>query len=197
MKRVNRSYTLWALLVTALMLGGCTLTLPGQSSESGGGAQPPETELSAGLEVLNRSTGWPPTLRTGEPVNLRFTLINNTETNLYVLTWYTPLEGIAGEIFRVERDGQAVSYTGPLATRRDPSPDDYTLLHPGKPVSADVDLATVYDFSTAGEYTIHFMSPMISHVARTEADMAETMHDLGPVKIPSSEVIIRVASQSD
>jgi len=197
MKRVNQSYALCAIFVAVLILGGCTLTLPGQSSESGGGAQPPETELTAALEVLNRSTGWPPTLRTGEPVKLRFTLINNTETDLYVLKWYTPLEGIAGEILRVQCDGQAVPYAGPLATRSNPSPDDYILLHLGKPVSADVDLATVYDFSKAGEYTIRFMSPMISHVARTEADMAEMMEELGPVEIASSEVTIRIAGQSD
>lgn len=43
----------------------------------------------------------------GEPVNLRFELHNQTDRPLYVLIWYTPLEGIAGDIFQVARNGES------------------------------------------------------------------------------------------
>ena len=46
----------------------------------------------------------------GEPVNIRFSLHNPTERTLYIPTWYTPLEGIAGKIFFVTRDGDEVPY---------------------------------------------------------------------------------------
>ncbi|MBS1251660.1 MAG: hypothetical protein MAG451_00693 [Anaerolineales bacterium] len=119
-------------------------------------------------------------------------MTNRTDTELYVLKWYTPLEGIAGEIFRVERDGQPLSYEGILASRAAPTRDDYILLSPGESVSAEVDLATAYDFSKAGEYTIDFISPRISHIARTESEMAETLDDLGPIQISSGKVTVRI-----
>lgn len=62
-----------------------------------------EGKLRAHLEI-------PHSLPVDEPVKLRFYLINDTDSRLYVLNWFTPLEGIGGEIFRVKRDGVAVPY---------------------------------------------------------------------------------------
>jgi hypothetical protein len=53
----------------------------------------------------------------GEPVELRFSLHNRTDRTLHVLTWYTPLEGLAGEILRLTRDENPVPYLGILAKR--------------------------------------------------------------------------------
>jgi hypothetical protein len=161
---------------------GCAPTSLGEETEA---TQMPETDLMARIEA-------PSVLPTGEAVKLSFTLTNNTDTSLYVLKWYTPLEGIAGEIFRVERDGQAVPYQGILATRATPSTEDYVRLEPGASASAEVNLAPAYDFSQAGEYTIAFISPRISHVARTEAEMATSLDELGPVEIPANEVTVEV-----
>lgn len=172
-----------ALVLMALVLGAVACTSPGETVE------PPKTELKAVLEV-------PATLPSGEAVNLRFTLVNNTDSELYVLKWYTPLEGIAGEIFRIEREGEVIPYEGILASRGDPTPDAYVLLGPGESVSAEVDLATAYDFSKAGEYTIEFLSPSISHIARTEAEMAKTVDDLGPVAMPSYQVTVTILEDS-
>jgi hypothetical protein len=176
-KDVTNSLMICLVLVIATV--GCT------SVSSTEAAETTETQLEARIEA-------PATLTTGETVNLRFTLTNRTDAKLYVLTWYTPLEGIAGEIFRVERDGQAVPYEGILATRAVPSADDYVLLGPGESASAEVDLATAYDFSQAGTYTIEFVSPNISHVARTEAEMAASLDDLGPVQMPANTVTVQI-----
>jgi peptidyl-Lys metalloendopeptidase len=111
---------------------------------------------------------------------------------LYVLKWYTPLEGIAGEIFRVTRDGEAIPYVGILAYRGAPSPDSYILLNAGESVSAEADLAAAFDFSKPGEYTIEFVSPYISSIARTEDEMAKTLDDLGPVQMPSNVVVVEI-----
>jgi hypothetical protein len=146
---------------------------------------PPQINLEAVLQV-------PTTLPDGGSVELEFTLINNSESGLYVLKWYTPLEGIAGEIFYVKRDGQPIPYEGLLATRGDPPPDAYVFLDSGASVSATVDLATAYDFSEPGEYTIAFISPRISHVARTEDQMATSVEELGPVQIPSNRVTVHI-----
>jgi len=92
----------------------------------------------------------------GEPVVLWFALHNQTDHPLYVLTWYTPLEGMAGEILQVMRDGQALPYQGMLAKRGDPTRDDYVAIEPGEITSAQVDLRTGYDLSAPGSYQVQF-----------------------------------------
>jgi hypothetical protein len=119
-------------------------------------------------------------------------LINHEPHSLYVLEWYTPLEGIAGEIFWVERDGKPLPYQGILAMRGDPEAENYRLLPPGGAVTATVDLAPAYDFTEAGVYTVAFRSPRISHVARTEAEMAQTVDELGLVPIRSNAATVMV-----
>ena len=185
MKCFGRSYTFLVVLGMGLILGACTSARPSGEKEVAEPPVSPESELRVTLEA-------PASLPSGEAVTVRFTLTNNTAERLYVLKWYTPLEGIAGKIFRVERDGQVIPYQGILAKRVAPPPEDYVLLEPGESVSAEVDLATAYDFSKAGEYTIEFLSPSISHVARTEAEMAKTVDDLKPVQIPSNTVTVQI-----
>jgi heat shock protein HslJ len=92
----------------------------------------------------------------GEPVNLRFELHNQTDRPLYVLNWYTPLEGIAGEIFQVTRNGEELLYQGMLAKRGDPTREEYIAIEPGEVTSAEVDLRTGYDLSTPGSYQVQF-----------------------------------------
>jgi hypothetical protein len=148
-------------------------------------AVPPESGLSVTLDA-------PAELTSGENVVLEFTLTNSSDAGLYVLNWYTPLEGLGGEIFRVKRDGLPLPYEGPLAYRADPTPDVYLFLAAGASVSVSVDLTRAYDFSEPGEYTIAFLSPRISHVARTEAQMVSSVDDLGPVAMPSTQITVTI-----
>ncbi|MGD1992514.1 MAG: hypothetical protein PVI59_04900 [Anaerolineae bacterium] len=178
---MRRSSACWATLclLAVSVLGACA------PASSGAAGEHTQSDLEAVLQS-------PSTLSTREPVEVEFTLINHTETGLYVLTWYMPLEGIAGEIFRVERDGQPIPYEGLLASRGVPTPEDYVFLEPGGSASATVDLATVYDFSEPGQYTIAFISPRISHVATAEDEMAASMDDLGPVEIASDSIVVEI-----
>jgi hypothetical protein len=72
--------------------------------------------------------------------------------------------------------------------RGDPTAESYVYLEAGASASATVDLATVYDLVQAGAYTIEFLSPRISHVARTKAEMTTSVDELGPVAMPSNQV---------
>jgi hypothetical protein len=144
-----------------------------------------DTGLTAHLELPER-------LLVGEEINLKFTLTNESDNPLYFLKWYTPLEGIGGEIFKVTRDGQVVPYEGILASRAFPTSDSYVLINPGESVLAVVDLGTSFDFSEVGTYQIGFLSPRISHIARSEKEMAKTDDDLGPVQIPSNPVTLEI-----
>lgn len=195
----NRVCSLWIVAIL-VMLGACAPVVAGNPVD------PTETELSPtagpGTVAASPTTGLSATLEMpdhlpdGRRVIVQFTLTNNSDVDLYVLKWYTPLEGIGGEIFRVERDGQAVPYTGILATRGDPTPEAYQLLEAGQSASAEVDLATSFDFSQPGDYTIEFLSPRISHVARSEAEMARSVDELGPVVIPSNTVTVEIGGST-
>jgi heat shock protein HslJ/LysM repeat protein len=92
----------------------------------------------------------------GEPVTLWFELHNQTDRPVYVLTWYAPLEGIAGDIFQVTRNGEKLPYQGVLAKRGDPIREEYVAIEPGETASADVDLRMGYDLSTPGSYQVQF-----------------------------------------
>lgn len=104
----------------------------------------------------------------GEPVTIGFSLHNVSDEPLYVLRWYTPLEGIAGDIFRVEHEGRKVEFRGPMVRRAEPGADDYELIEPGQAVSAEVDLRRAYDLSAPGEYQVDFLG-RIHDVVSAEA----------------------------
>jgi peptidyl-Lys metalloendopeptidase len=148
------------------------------------------TELEAILEIREE-------VARGEAVSVQFTLHNRTDADLSVLDWYTPLEGLAGEIFRVERDGEPVPYTGLMAKRGVPQLDEYVPIKTGESVSAEVDLTTDYDFSVPGNYTINYLSPAVSQVVSREAPMAKRQRDLGPVQIPSRSVTVRITGSGE
>jgi hypothetical protein len=183
MKRLTRIGLFCAILAMGGLLGACASTP----------TAPPVTPSPLGLSATLEA---PSSLPNGEAVRVTFTLANHAPERLYVLTWYTPLEGIFGEIFRVTRDGQPIPYEGPLVMRGDPLPENYVLLDPGASVSADVNLATAYDFSQAGEYTIQFLSPKISHVAKTEGELATSVDDLHPVEIPCNSLRLTITGTS-
>ena len=67
----------------------------------------------------------------GKPVFVAMELRNQDDSARYMLKWYTPFEGIAGEIFTVEHDGGAVKYQGPLAKRGEPVASDYIEITAG------------------------------------------------------------------
>jgi heat shock protein HslJ len=151
--------------------------------------EPQGSDLTAQVDV-------PTSLASGETVQAVFTLTNTSSDGFYVLKWFTPLEGIAGDIFRVERDGAELAYRGKMVKRGPPIAEDYVWLEAGASVSAEVDLAEGYDFSQAGQYTIQFRSPQISQVAKTETEMADSFEELGMIQIPSNTANVVIESTS-
>lgn len=140
------------------------------------------------LLVGPKSIAW----GSGEAIKVQFALVNTTDQTLHILDWLTPFEGIAGNIFRVERDGQLVSYHGMLMSRGDPTPDSYLLIKPKGAITIEVNLSEVYDFSRPGRYTIAYKSPTSSSIAESEADFALTLESLGLVVIPSNKITVEI-----
>lgn len=101
-----------------------------------------------------------PSFVIGESVNVLFKLSHSADRSLYILSWYTPLEGLAGEIFRVTREGEQIPYQGILAKRGEPTGEDYRAMDPGETLWAVVDLSTGYDLSEPGRYQVEFTSQL-------------------------------------
>jgi peptidyl-Lys metalloendopeptidase len=106
----------------------------------------------------------------GEPVLVDMELRNLADAPRYVLKWYTPFEGIAGEIFRVEHDGETVPYRGILAKRGEPVASDYIEIAAGASAEASVDLAPSYDLTAPGTYRVEFVAGL-----HDVAEAAETV----------------------
>jgi heat shock protein HslJ len=150
---------------------------------------PQESALIATIEAQE-------SLPTGTAVPVRFTLTNISSEGFFVLKWFTPLEGLGGDIFSVQRDGEDLPYRGKLVKRGPPIPEDYVWIDAGGSVSAEVDLAEGYDFSQAGRYTLQFRSPRLSHIARTSGEQAESVDELEMIRIPSSSVSVTITRSS-
>lgn len=118
----------------------------------------------------------------GEAVNVRFTLSNHSHQQLYVLRWYTPLEGIRGKIFQVTRGGQEIAYRGPLVRRGNPVREDYLEIEPGRQVSAVVDLTSAYNLSKTGTYRVEFVSKL-HDVATDEGSIPRQIDEFQPLKL--------------
>lgn len=91
-----------------------------------------------------------------QEVNICFRLENVSNEKLWVLTWYTPLEGIKGKIFRVTRDGEKIPYQGRMVKRGNPARKHYVGIEPKSSLSAQVDLSLAYDLSKPGQYRVEF-----------------------------------------
>jgi peptidyl-Lys metalloendopeptidase len=96
----------------------------------------------------------------GEDVTVRFTLRNDSDQDVYVLSWQTPLAGVESNLFDVRRAGKKVAYTGRLYKRATPAPQDYIRIAAGSSVSADVELSSVYDIDSSGEYSIRYRADL-------------------------------------
>ena len=161
---------------------------PAQAGAEPGGAGSPASSDSLLVAAIEA----PESLPTGAAVNVKFTLTNTSPEGLYVLNWFTPFEGLAGDIFRVQRDGVSLPYHGIQVKRGVPTSENYVWLDPGGSVSAEVDLAEGYDFSQPGRYTLQFRSPRLSHTASTPEEQASSFEELGAMSIPSDPVSVTI-----
>jgi peptidyl-Lys metalloendopeptidase len=157
-------------------------------------AQRGEAPLTTTLQVAK----WHHALT--DEIALTYSLTNNTAEPLYVLRWETPFEGINGDIFQVERDGQPVLYTGRLYKRAAPIADDYIELQPFESRSVTIDLSAVYRMSRTGEYSVRYRPYVLDVVASLDAPAAdrEAAADGGRlVTVDSSAVTLFVEGTDD
>lgn len=113
------------------------------------------------------------------------------------VNWFLPDGELDGDMFLVSRDGQPVSYLGPIVKRAAPAAQDLITLAPGESIARTADLGSVYDLSAAGVYSIQYgvSSSQLYGAART-ASMGNPLRDelateavIGTDQLLSNEVV--------
>lgn len=92
----------------------------------------------------------------GGPIVIGFSLENPSPNAVWILKWYTPLEGIKGKIFELKCDGEDIPYEGRMVKRGAPEQEDYIWLEAGSSVQVEVDLSRDYSFPKCGDCKLKF-----------------------------------------
>ena len=117
------------------------------------------------INVLKGKLSAPNVSDSSAPVELRFDLTNGDEQDLYVLKWYTPLEGLNSDCLKVLRNGKTkVAYDGPMVKRGNPGPADYILIPAGQTVTSQVDVSGSYAVSIPADYAVELNVPALEHI---------------------------------
>jgi peptidyl-Lys metalloendopeptidase len=91
-----------------------------------------------------------------DDVVVKVTFTNTSGSPQYVLKSHTPFAGIDAPVFEITRDGQPVRYMGRLVKRAAPTAADYYLLKPGASYTVKVELSSLYDMATTGDYAVRY-----------------------------------------
>jgi peptidyl-Lys metalloendopeptidase len=95
------------------------------------------------------------TVDSAKPVPLQFRLTNRGTEDLYILKWFTPLEGLDSDCLIVTRGARGrVAYDGPLIKRGRAERKDFVLLPAGQSLERTLDLSASYDVSRSADYRV-------------------------------------------
>ena len=122
----------------------------------------------------------------GKPVMLRLTLSNTSGQSAEVLQYFTPFEGILGDIFNIHYGDESLSYRGPLVKRGPPMDEDWLLLESGGVLTAEVDLSNAWDLARPGKYTLRLRNDM---TYRLPGNTETSLIAVGSCQVVSFEVL--------
>jgi hypothetical protein len=144
-------------------------------------------------QMLKYQLSADPSYVAGKSVIIGFTLQNTSDENLWILKWYTPLEGIEGKIFKVTCDGKEIPYEGRMIKRGDPSRDDYIFLAPKDSVFAEVDLSKAYSLPVCNECLVTFKGK-IHDIVIDESRLPNKSENHQGAEIPGNTISFRLVS---
>jgi peptidyl-Lys metalloendopeptidase len=94
--------------------------------------------------------------RSGEPIQLRFSLHNPSNQSVWVMRWLLPSDDMDANLFAVSRDGEPVAYHGPLVKRAPAAAEDWVEIKAGETFSVAFDPSSIYEMSGKGQYAVHY-----------------------------------------
>ena len=131
----------------------------------------------------------------GKPIIIGFTLESEAETDLWILKWYTPLEGIKGKILQVTCDGEEIPYEGIMMKRGKPRKENYVLLHPQESTHAEFDLSQHFSLQECKECRLNFKG-RIHDVVFDQQQVPPASDEQNPVNAIGTPVLFRIENES-
>jgi len=106
----------------------------------------------------------PAVVKAGDPVVLKFTVYNNSDSIQQFCKWHTPFEPLMSKYLDIKDENQQEAlYKGPMAKRIMPPPaDSYIKIKPKDSLSANVDVLKAYAISKPGRYSITYSGQNMS-----------------------------------
>ncbi len=92
----------------------------------------------------------------GDPVNITFSITNNTDSEQKVLKWNTPFDKFSQGYLYITNQGKFLEYDGVFMKRGEPLADDYIVIPPRETKSTTLDLTTIYNLNEPGLYDLQF-----------------------------------------
>jgi hypothetical protein len=120
-----------------------------------GGASPGNDMAPLSCQLATAAT-----IHAATPAMVRLTLRNTTDHPVEVLQYFTPFEGLLGEVFVVRYQGEPIPYQGPLVKRGPPVDEDWLPIGPGGSLSAEVDISGAWDLGRPGAYSLQLSKPL-------------------------------------
>ncbi len=144
-------------LTTLFKAATIALTIVCASCSSAGqsGQKSVELEPSMPMTLLNVGLRKPDASESVSSSVIQFFVVNNTAKDADLLIWGTPFEKrLSADIFTVSKNGVAMPYLGRLVKRGKPGAQDYMQISAGNTLQTYIDIASYYDMSASGQYTV-------------------------------------------
>ncbi|TDQ06179.1 protease [Pedobacter metabolipauper] len=122
------------------------------------------TDLKSEEKGLFATMQMADTIKTGQPVQLKFTVYNHADTAQQFCKWHTPFERLMSKYLDiVDENGAEVSYKGAMAKRMMPPPaDSYIKINPKDSLVSDVNVLEGYDLKNSAKYTVKYVGQNMS-----------------------------------
>lgn len=119
--------------------------------------QTSERTLTAKMQIL-------PQVKLGDPIELKFTVYNNSDSARTFCKWHTPFEPLMSKYLDItDKNGVEVQYTGPMAKRIMPPPaSSYITLAARDSLMTTVNLLKAYSIVDPSTYSVRYNSSEIS-----------------------------------
>jgi peptidyl-Lys metalloendopeptidase len=157
MRRLN---WLVGCVVGVSLLGACGA--PPEDGEQELAVSDDARELDASAVTVTLSAA-KSSLAMNDSAMVDVTLTNAGSHAVRLLRWHTPVDGVKDSLFALTRDGEPVTYLGAHYKRPAPTSGDYLRLAPGESLKRTVDLASVYDLSQTGSYSVRYDLESMHH----------------------------------
>lgn len=165
------------------LVGFSLLTGCGSPEEQAGNTELTAPEAVAGELAVSISAGTS-AMRASDAAAVTVTLTNVSGRSVRVLKRDTPVDGIKNELFNVTRDGAAVNYVGRHYKWAAPQAEDFLTLAPGESLTRTVDLASAYDLSVSGNYTVGYAEAIHGGAAQFASNSVTVSIEGRPFVLP-------------